>query len=156
MRRKGSNSFAINKEKLLIFNYFNKKDFKKFVQGYPVNEKEKVFIQPFYRRRCYKRKKAMEQSVLYTICGYVASIGLILGFLPQAITTIRTRNTDGISVPAFLMMAIGAFAFMLQGLLHRPNIIWSMLITNAVTGTCSCIIFIIKIYNDRKKRETGI
>lgn len=102
------------------------------------------------------KEKTMEQSILYTICGYVASIGLILGFLPQAITTIRTRNTDGISVPAFLMMAIGAFAFMLQGLLHRPNIIWSMFITNAVTCTCSCIIFIIKVYNDRKKQRTGI
>ncbi len=95
----------------------------------------------------------MEQSTLYTICGYVASIGLILGFLPQAITTIRTRNTDGISVPAFLLMAIGAFAFLLQGLLHHPGIIWSMVITNAVTGTCSCIIFAIKIHNDYLKRK---
>ena len=95
----------------------------------------------------------MEQTVFYTICGYVASIGLILGFLPQAITTIRTRNTDGISVPAFLLMAIGAFAFMLQGLLHQPNIIWSMFITNAVTGTCSCIIFAIKMHNDYLKRK---
>ena len=96
----------------------------------------------------------MEQTTLYTICGYVASIGMILGYLPQAITTIRTRNTDGISVPAFLLMAIGAFAFMLQGLLHQPNIIWSMFITNAVTGTCSCIIFAIKVYNDYFKKDT--
>ncbi len=97
----------------------------------------------------------MEQTVFYTICGYVASIGLILGFLPQAITTIRTRNTNGIALPTFLMMAIGAFAFMLQGLLHRPNIIWSMFITNAVTGTCSAIIFAIKMHNDYiKKRKS--
>ena len=95
----------------------------------------------------------MEQSFLYTICGYVASIGLILGYLPQAITTIRTGNTDGISMPAFLMMAVGAFAFMLQGLLHRPNIIWSMFITNAVTGICSIIIFAIKVYNDYSKKN---
>ena len=95
----------------------------------------------------------MEQTFFYTICGYVASIGLILGFLPQAITTIRTRNTSGISVPAFLLMAIGAFAFMLQGLLHRPNIIWSMFITNAITGLCSVVIFAIKIYNDSRKRK---
>lgn len=96
----------------------------------------------------------MEQSTIYTICGYVASIGMILGYLPQAITTIRTRNTDGIALPTFLMMAIGAFAFMLQGLLHEPGIIWSMFITNAVTSTCSCIVFAIKMYNDyfRKKR----
>ena len=95
----------------------------------------------------------MEQSTLYTICGYVASTGLILGFLPQAITTIRTRNTSGISVPAFLLMAIGAFAFMLQGVLHRPNVIWSMFITNAITGLCSAIIFVIKMQNDSKKRR---
>ena len=95
----------------------------------------------------------MEQTFFYTICGYVASIGLILGFLPQAITTIRTRNTSGISVPAFLLMAIGAFAFMLQGLLHRPNIIWSMFITNAITGLCSAVIFAIKIYTDSKRQK---
>lgn len=95
----------------------------------------------------------MEQSLFYTICGYIASIGLILGFLPQAIATIRTRNTDGIALPTFLMMAIGAFAFMLQGLLHRPNIIWSMFITNAVTCFCSCIIFGIKIHNDYFKKK---
>ena len=94
----------------------------------------------------------MEQSTFYTICGYVASIGLILGYLPQAIMTIRTRNTDGIALSTFLMMAVGAFAFMLQGLLHRPNIIWSMFITNAVTCFCSCVVFGIKIYNDWKKR----
>ena len=95
----------------------------------------------------------MEQSTLYTICGYVASIGMILGYLPQAITTIRTRNTDGIALPTFLMMAIGAFAFMLQGLLHEPNIIWSMFITNAITGICSTIIFIIKMINDNRRRR---
>ena len=95
----------------------------------------------------------MEQSTLYTICGYVASIGMILGYLPQAITTIRTRNTEGIALPTFLMMAIGAFAFMLQGVLHQPNIIWSMFITNAITGTCSAIIFAIKVYNDYSKKN---
>lgn len=95
----------------------------------------------------------MEQSTLYTICGYIASVGLILGYLPQVIETIRTRNTDGIALPTFLMMGVGAFAFMIQGLLHRPNIIWSMFITNAFTGLCSCVIFAIKIHNDYFKKK---
>lgn len=30
---------------------------------------------------------------LIDICGLVGSIGLVLGYLPQAIQTIRTRNT---------------------------------------------------------------
>ena len=90
----------------------------------------------------------MEQDLLFEICGVVASVGMILGYLPQAVETIRTRNTEGIALPTFLMMAVGGFAFMLQGLLHKPDIIWSLFLTNLVTTTCSCIVFGIKIYND--------
>ena len=74
-------------------------------------------------------------------------------YLPQAVETIRTRNTDGIALPTFLMMAIGAFAFVVQGLLHRPGVIWSMVVTNAVTCLCSIIVFAIKMYNDISKRR---
>jgi MtN3 and saliva related transmembrane protein len=83
----------------------------------------------------------------------VASIGLILGYLPQAIETIRTRNTDGIAFPTFLMTAIGGIAFMIQGLIHKPDIIWSLVLTNFVTTVCSIIVFGIKIYNDYFKNK---
>ena len=95
----------------------------------------------------------MEQSTFFQICGVVASVCMILGYLPQAIETIRTRNTDGIALPTFLMMAIGGFAFMLQGLLHKPDVIWSLFLTNLVTSSCSCIVFGIKIYNDYFKKS---
>ena len=95
----------------------------------------------------------MDQETIYTVCGYIAGIGMILGYLPQAITTIRTRDTDGIALPTFLMMAIGALAFVIQGLLNKDGIIWSMVITNAVTCTCSCIVFAIKIHNDYFKKK---
>jgi MtN3 and saliva related transmembrane protein len=95
----------------------------------------------------------VEQNMLFNICGIVASAGMILGYLPQAVETIRTRNTDGIALPTFLMMAIGGFAFMLQGLLHKPDIIWSLFLTNLITTTCSCIVFSIKIYNDYFKKK---
>lgn len=97
----------------------------------------------------------MEQDLLFDICGVVASVGMVLGYLPQAVETIRTRNTEGIALPTFLMMAVGGFAFMLQGLLHKPDIIWSLFLTNLITTSCSCIVFGIKIYNDyfKKNRE---
>ena len=91
--------------------------------------------------------------MLFTVCGVVASIGMVLGYLPQAIETIRTRNTDGIALPTFLMMAIGGMAFMIQGLIHKPEIIWSLFLTNLITSTCSCIVFGIKIYNDYFKKN---
>ena len=94
----------------------------------------------------------MEQGMFYDICGFVASIGMILGYLPQAIEPIRTRNTDGIALPTFLMMAIGGLCFMLQGILHKPDILWSLFLTNLVTTTCSVIVFSIKIYNDYFKK----
>ena len=90
----------------------------------------------------------MEQDFIFRICGVVASVCMILGYLPQAISTIRTRNTDGIALPTFLMMGIGSLAFMIQGLIHRPDIIWSLVLTNLVTTMCSSIVFGIKIYND--------
>ena len=77
---------------------------------------------------------------------------MILGYLPQAIATIRTRNTDGIALPTFLMMGIGSFAFMVQGFIHKPEIIWSMFLANLVTTLCSIIIFSIKVYNDYFKK----
>ena len=94
----------------------------------------------------------MEQGLFYEICGWVASIGLILGYLPQAVKTIRTRNNDGIALPTFLMMGIGGLCFMLQGLLHKPEILWSLFLTNLVTTACSLIVFGIKMYNDYFKR----
>lgn len=92
----------------------------------------------------------MEHSLLFDICGWVASIGLILGYLPQAIQTIRTRKTDGISLPGFIMMAIGCFAFVIQGILIGN---FYLLITNLITFVCSVIIFGIKMYNDYFKKK---
>ena len=95
----------------------------------------------------------MEQSTLFEIFGWVASITMLLGYLPQAITTIRTRNTDGIALPTFLMMGIGGACFMMQGLLHEPGVLWALFITNLITTTCCVIIFGIKVYNDYFKKK---
>lgn len=86
------------------------------------------------------------------IIGYSATICLVLGYLPQAIVTIRTRNTDGIAMPTFLALGLGSLLFVVQGAL-LGNI--PLVITNAITTICSAIIFVIKINNDRKKRAAG-
>ncbi len=80
----------------------------------------------------------------------MASIAMVLGYLPQAITTIRTRNTDGIALPTFIMMGLGAIFFVIQGILIDN---WPLIATNAITSTCSIIVFSIKIYNDYFRRK---
>ncbi len=82
------------------------------------------------------------------IIGYLASLCMICGYLPQAIATIRTRQTDGIALPTFLALGAGSVLFVVQGLLldNMP-----LVITNVITTVCSVIIFCIKIHNDRRK-----
>ena len=84
------------------------------------------------------------------IIGYAAAVSMILGYLPQAITTIRTRDTDGIAVPTFLMMGLGSLFFVIQGIIQQ---IWSLALANTITLVCSVIIFSIKVLNDRKKTK---
>ncbi len=79
------------------------------------------------------------------IIGYIASVCMVFGYLPQTIHTIKTRKTDDIAVGTFLLMGIGGFFFGVQGLMlgNMP-----LLITNIITFTLSAIIFGIKMYND--------
>ncbi|MDE6463809.1 MAG: hypothetical protein K2L16_04165 [Muribaculaceae bacterium] len=89
-------------------------------------------------------------NLAITIIGYTASICMILGYLPQAIVTIRTRDTDGIALPTFCMLGLGSIFFVIQGFALGN---WPLVITNVITTICSVIIFGIKLYNDSKKRK---
>lgn len=87
----------------------------------------------------------MNQELIINIVGYAAAICMIFGYLPQAIATIRTRETDGIAMPTFLMLGLGSVLFVVQGLLLHN---YPLAITNAITTVCSVIVFGIKIHND--------
>lgn len=92
----------------------------------------------------------MDATLLTNIFGYLASVFMVFGYLPQAIVTIRTRNTHGIALPTFLLMAIGSLFFVIQGWMLAN---WPLVITNIITGSCSAIITIIKIHNDYFRRH---
>lgn len=85
-----------------------------------------------------------------SIIGYTASICMVLGYLPQAISTIRTRRTDGIAMPTFIMLGLGSIFFVIQGFALAN---WPLVITNVITTICSVIIFVIKIHNDYGKNH---
>lgn len=90
------------------------------------------------------------QNIWLLIIGYAASIAMILGYLPQAIVTIRTRDTDGIAMPTFMMLGLGSVLFVIQGIMLQN---WPLVITNVITTICSVIIFGIKMHNDRRKKR---
>lgn len=84
---------------------------------------------------------------MFEIFGYLAAVCMVLGYLPQAIYTIRTRETDAIALPTFLLMGLGSVFFIVQGFFSSP-VNWPLIITNSITGLSSAIVFAIKIHND--------
>ncbi len=87
----------------------------------------------------------MFDFTLCNIVGYAAAVCMVLGYMPQAIYTIRTRDTDGIALPTFLLMGLGGFLFIIQGILTEN---WPLTVTNCITTASSMIVFGIKVYND--------
>ncbi len=83
----------------------------------------------------------------FEIIGSLAALCMIFGYLPQAIRTIRTRQTDAIALPTFLLMGLGSIFFVIQGFLSHPCNV-PLIVTNCITGACSAIVFGIKMYND--------
>lgn len=90
-----------------------------------------------------------------SIIGTAAAVCMIMGYVPQAYSTIRTRDTDGIAFPTFIMLGLGSIFFVIQGfLLHN----WPLVVTNLITTIASAIIAGIKIHNDhfssRRRRKS--
>ena len=92
----------------------------------------------------------MDTELWTAIFGWAASISMILGYMPQAIVTIRTRDTDGIAMPTFVMMGLGSLFSVIQGCLIGN---WPLVVTNVITTICSVIIVTIKVINDSKKKR---
>lgn len=89
-------------------------------------------------------------TTITAIVGYSAAICMVLGYLPQAWYTIRTRETDSIAWSTFLLLGFGSLFFVVQGFL-TANI--PLIITNVITTVASAIIVYIKFKNDRAKRR---
>lgn len=92
----------------------------------------------------------MDTALIANIIGYIASVAMVLGYMPQAIHTMRTRNTDGIAMTTFLLMGTGSLGFAIQGMLIDN---WPLIITNVITTLSSAIISTIKVYNDYFKKK---
>lgn len=88
--------------------------------------------------------------IVVNIVGYAAAICMVCGYLPQAIYTIRTRDTDGIAMPTFLLLGFGSIFFVIQGFMLGN---WPLIITNLITTVSSIIVFGIKVHNDRLKKR---
>ena len=79
---------------------------------------------------------------IITITGFAAAILTTASFLPQAIKTISTKDTSGISLFMYSLFASGTLLWFLFGLFSSNM---PVMIANAVTLVFAVIILIYKI-----------
>lgn len=80
-------------------------------------------------------------------------IGLIAGgltsvsFIPQAIKTIKTQNTTGISIITYMLFTLGVALWVIYGYFSDD---FAILLTNLITVVPSLTILFMKVRNDIK------
>ena len=74
--------------------------------------------------------------------GVVAATCTTLSFVPQAVKTIRTRETHGISLWMYVVFTFGVACWLGYGLfLHS----WPMIVSNLVTFALAATILVLKL-----------
>ena len=74
--------------------------------------------------------------------GFVAATLTTLSFIPQAIKTIRTKETHGISLGMYVTFTVGVAMWLAYGFVLMS---WPMILSNIVTLALSVTILTLKI-----------
>lgn len=85
------------------------------------------------------------------IIGYIAATLTTSSFLPQAILTIKTQNTDALSLSMYSIFTLGVLFWLIYGLIIGNYVI---IFANAITLLLATSILSVKIYNTVKKKPT--
>ncbi len=74
--------------------------------------------------------------------GYLAATLTTAAFVPQAIKTIRTRDTTGISLGMYVVFTLGIACWFGYGIVLQS---WPMIIANVITFLLSATILAMKL-----------
>lgn len=76
------------------------------------------------------------------IVGYIAATATTISFLPQAIHSIKTKDTKGISLGMYLVFTFGLIMWLVYGIFTKDVPIIS---ANTITLVLSVIILVYKL-----------
>ena len=86
-------------------------------------------------------------SAVAVVSLFAATLSMV-SFVPQAVTIIRSRNTDGISLRMYLIMVAGFITWLLYGVLVRQ---WAIIVQNIICLGLSAFILTMKLLPQRRK-----
>ncbi|MGZ4958059.1 MAG: SemiSWEET transporter [Methylomonas sp.] len=78
------------------------------------------------------------------IIGYAAATLTTTSFLPQAIMTIKTRDTESLSLSMYSLFALGVLLWLVYGIYLSNE---AIIVSNAVTLVLAAVILGVKIHN---------
>jgi MtN3 and saliva related transmembrane protein len=76
------------------------------------------------------------------IIGFLAAFGTTVSFLPQAVKTIQTKDTSGISLPMYILFTTGTLLWLIYGVMAGSM---PVTVANAITFIFASIILVYKI-----------
>jgi MtN3 and saliva related transmembrane protein len=79
---------------------------------------------------------------LIDIIGLLAAFSTTISFLPQAVKTIRTKNTSGISMSMYAVFTTGTLLWLIYGIM-LPS--FPVALANGVTFILASIILVYKL-----------
>lgn len=81
---------------------------------------------------------------MITIIGFIAAILTTSAFIPQALKTIKTKDTSGISLLMYVLFTIGIFGWFIYGLLITD---YALIFANGIAAIFSSTILYYKVMN---------
>lgn len=78
------------------------------------------------------------------VVGYIAAFFTTFSFAPQALLTLRTRDTSALSLGMYGMFVIGVAIWLVYGVLKRD---WIIVLANGLTLMLAMPILGMKIFN---------
>jgi len=87
-------------------------------------------------------------NIIPDLIGYVAATLTTVSFLPQAILTLKTRDTDALSLGMYSLFTSGVLLWLIYGI-YLTNI--AIIAANAVTFLLATIILSFKVYNTLRR-----
>lgn len=88
--------------------------------------------------------------MMFENVGYIAAFLTTVAFLPQAIQTIKTRDTASLSLSMYGLFTAGVFCWLLYGFVLND---YAIIAANVVTLLLALSIFSIKLINVLKGRD---
>ncbi len=89
-------------------------------------------------------------SITPEMIGYIAAALTTSSFLPQAIMTLKTRDTESLSLGMYTMFTLGVLLWLIYGIYIADK---AIIYANAITLILASSILFIKVYNIVTKKS---